>query len=62
MESFFDACLDRIVELIRGHLRQIEQVASGKPKATNPRIGLKVTQLTKNRICFSLADLEAPRT
>jgi hypothetical protein len=32
MEAFFDACLERIVQLILDHMKEIEAVASGKPK------------------------------
>ncbi|KAF2828907.1 hypothetical protein CC86DRAFT_199672 [Ophiobolus disseminans] len=32
MESFFDACLDQILQLIVGHMKQIERVASNRTK------------------------------
>ena len=34
MESFFDDCLVRIIRLITDHMKQIEEAASGKPKAS----------------------------
>ncbi|KAH7078168.1 hypothetical protein BKA63DRAFT_552283 [Paraphoma chrysanthemicola] len=32
MESFFDACLEDIIPMLRHHMAQIESLASGKPK------------------------------